>query len=140
MLSTLIQKIQDTLNKVSELAYTYDFTASEYEGYPCAVFLHEEFNNRYLTDCENLKGYTFKIVILAEQTVKGAQSAYKDVLLPAVDAVVKQFDEDWDQGTSIEGHRIWSVIESGRFDFDETQDGTLLFTELFLTINVITNI
>lgn len=139
MIAPLITKINTALNNVTELAFVYDFGVDEVEGYPAVVWTPITFTNQFYSTVENLKGYSFRIVIIAETEIKGDQSALHDVLIPAVDAVIAEFDATWNQGDDGDGHRIWWGLETGDWGLTtDTQDGTVYAAELTLTINQLT--
>jgi len=139
MIATLINLIETVLTGVSEIAFVYGFNVTKFDGFPAAVFIPQTFDNTYLTTAENRKGYAFRLVILQEAEVKNKDSAL-DILVNAVDAVIAAFDTNWDQGTTVEGHRIWCSAGSGSWSIDKTQNGELLVAEVILTFNVVTNI
>lgn len=138
MFSILIPKIKTTLESVSELAVVYDYPESKYTGYPAAIFFPVAFDNQFLTNEENLKGFNFKIVIITESKVKGTQNASNVVLAKAVDAVISQFDQDWSQG-ALDGHRIWWKLNAGDWAMSVEQDSKMVYAELNLIVNLMTN-
>jgi hypothetical protein len=138
MFSTIISLIETTLQKVDKLAKIYDYNTSNLEGFPCAVYLPVAFNNDYLTNQENIKGYSFKIYVYVETKIAGKDVALKDILVPVVDDIIKQFDTDWNFGT-IEGHRVWTKMTNGNWGIVGIAQGEALFAELNLTINLISN-
>ncbi len=143
MLTDLMSKINVTLTSVTELAVIYDRPLAEGEAftnYPAAVYYYANINNAFETNQENLKEYFFTIVLVTETKVKGMEDAHGTVMAELIDAVIDQFDADWDQGASSEGHRIWWIVESvSPPALFEEQSGLLLSTELNLKIRVITN-
>lgn len=138
MFKTLIANIKTTLDKVTELAYVYDYPVVNLDGYPSAIFYPVSVDNSYITNAENLKAYNFKIFVIVEMTIKDKQTAFNTILSGAVDAVIAQFDEDWDGGT-IGGHRAWYELNSGDWYSNEVTDGQQGIAELNLTVNLMTN-
>lgn len=138
MITELLTKIQTTLDGVDELGAVYDFNASRFESYPCAVYLPQAFDNRYLTNAENIKGYRFRIRVYQEAKVKQQRAAIIEGLAPTVDAVIAAFDAGWDYGT-IEGHRVWTLAEQGQWGIDDSPMGELIFGDIILIVNVTTN-
>ena len=139
MFATLFTKINTTLTAVTELSKIYDYPVTKIEGFPCAVFYPVSFENTFLTTVENLKGYQFKIFIVTETKVKGMELAFNPILSEAVDAVIQQFDNDWDQG-AVSGHRLWWRLSAGDwYTVEETQNSVMAVAELNLIINITTN-
>jgi len=133
MWSTLITNIKTVLDNVSELSRVYDYNISKIGGFPCAIYQPLAFENTFMTNNENFKEYNFRITIIAETKVKNKRQALIDVLAPTVDAVIAQFDQDWDGG-QIDGHRIWYRISGGDWGFDEISQGEILFADINLAI------
>ena len=138
MIVELLQKISTTLSGVTQLGATYDFNASRYEAYPCAIYQPISFENRYLTTAENIKGYQFRIRVFQEAKIAGKRASLIENLAPTVDAIIAAFDDGWDYGT-IDGHRVWVSAESGTWGIDQSTLGELIFADIILTVNLTTN-
>jgi len=141
-LVTLNSKIQTTLDSVNELAIIYDRPLERTEqisGFPAAVYYYQSFTNDFETNQENLKEYIYTIVLIQEVRQKGMEAAHGTVMAGLIDAVVDQFDADWDQGASAEGHRIWWRLTGGDINVFEEHAGLLISAELSLSIKLITN-
>lgn len=81
------------LSGISALVAAYDKHTENVSGYPCATFEPASGNNQYYTNTDNLREYSFDIIIYQEMKVAGRDAAL-DNLCIAVDAVVAAFESD----------------------------------------------
>lgn len=140
MYSTLLSKIQTTLEACDKLQVIYNYPEMKIEGYPAALYYATNFDNGYLTAAENLRAYDFQIYIAQEAEKASMTQAVNTILAPAVDQVLDQFDEDWSQG-AIDGHRVWwELTNGGQFFTEQNSGGIVVSFELNLKINVVVNI
>lgn len=139
MIKALLDNIVEILETITSLSAVYDFNVSNLSVYPCAVVLPTAFDNKYLTQNQNLKGYKFKIYVYQEAVINGKQTSFKDIFLPVVDSIIDELDNHWDGNlwTGQTGNnRIWSICESGDMGITKVEQGDLLYAELNLTINL----
>ena len=142
MFAVLNTKINNTLGEVDELAEIFDRPLAKEERfskYPVAVFYYTGLRNEFETNQENMKEYQYQISLITETEVAGMDKAHGTVMAGLIDAVMAQFDEDWDQGASSEGHRIWWKVDDVQMGVFEEHNGLLISATLNLTIKVITN-
>lgn len=139
MIKALLDNITEILEGISSLGAVYDYNVSGVNIYPYAVILPTAFDNRYLTQTQNLKGYKFKIYVYQEAQINGREVSFKDIFLPVVDDIIEELDDKW-HGNLWTGqtgsHRIWAVCESGDMGITKGEQGDLLYAELNLTINL----
>ena len=138
MFATLLPKIQATLEKCLLISKIYNYPIETFEGYPCVYYIPTNFDNNYLSSNENIKGYNFKIFVIQEMKKAGNQVAINTILAGVVDQIIAQFDEDWNQGT-LDGHRIWWALNAGDWGFADEKSGRVVFAELNLTVNLVTD-
>lgn len=142
MFTTLNTKINNTLNSVTELNEVFDRPLAQgerFSKYPTAIFYYTGLRNEFETNQENMKEYKYRIVLVTETEVAGMDKAHGTVMAELLDAVMDQFDADWDQGASDEGHRIWWKVDDVTMGLFEEHNGLLISATLNLTIKVITN-
>jgi len=138
MYTTLINKIETTLEKVDSVQEIYNYRTTKVDGYPAVVFTPDSMDNSFETVTENFKVYRFRIWIWVSAEVKSMEDVNNSILPNVVDDVVAQFDEDWDGGT-INGHRCWVLMNSGIWDTVDSESGKAAYAEMTLSIKVITN-
>lgn len=139
---TILQKIGVTVNALTgsgkPISKVYGYPKENLAGYPAIVYYPISFDNNYLTNAENLKGYAFKVFVVCEATQKNIAEVFTDILPKAVDAVIEKFDEDWSQG-SLDGHRVWWKLQTGNWTITPTEKGAECVADLTLIVNLITN-
>ena len=138
MYTTLINKIQETLEKIDSISKIYSYPATKLEGYPAVVFRPSDFENSFSSNAENFKIYKFLAWIIVSAESKSMKDVFETILPTAVDDVVAQFDEDWNGGT-IDGHRCWIIVDNGIWATDSTEDGQTAYAELNITIKITTD-
>lgn len=135
---TIIAKITETLNKVDSLKAVLPYPATKITTYPTAIFYEDSFENSFESNKDNFKILKFKMWVVVGTAQKERTDIFSDVLPNVVDDIISQFDEDWDGGT-IDGHRVWSIINSGTWSMSVVQNGLEAVAELDLFIKLITN-
>lgn len=91
---TISAAILTKLQSISEIQIAYDYHKTDLEGFPAATFEPSANTNTMFTNDENLRGYTFDIVLYQEYNTTDRQTAV-GILRRAVDAVIEAFDEDY---------------------------------------------
>ena len=135
---TIIAKITETLNKVGSVKAVLAYPATKIVTYPSAVFYEDSFDNSFDSNNENFKILKFKLWVVVGTPQKERVDIFSDVLPNVVDDVVSQFDEDWNGGT-IDGHRVWSIINSGTWSMSVVQNGLEATAELDLLVKLLTS-
>lgn len=140
MLATIISNLKSSLQAVTEIAVVYDRPLEQNEqltGFPAVVFYPDSFDNEFLTNAENLRGYRFVLYVMTEANIKSVADA-TTILANAVDAVLDKFDNVWNGGT-IENHRVWQKVTQGRWEYSIEQTGVTIIAPLNLIVNLATD-
>ena len=135
--TTLISKINNTLDTVNEIKQRFNYPASKISKYPCVIVFPDNFENEFETINENIKIYRFKMYLIID-LLEGLEEEIWTIRMPAlVDAVLAQFDADWDSG-NIDGHRVWFNIDNGSWENAKYDKGVEAIAELNLYIKLLT--
>jgi len=136
-----IKTILDTLTGTGQpLSIVYDYPTSDISGFPAVMFNPSSFENEFMSVSENKLGYSFDIFVICETKVAGKQTAFNTILANAVDKVIDKFRDEWNGGTTSDGHRIWYKIDSGIWGVDMIQDSECVIAQLKLTIKLASNV
>lgn len=139
MFETLISKVQTTLNACTKVQQVFMYPEKNYTKFPAVCAYPSNFENSFETTDENMKMYRFSIwVMIAATKQKGLNDIFTTVMPKTLDNIIATFDEQWDQGVSADGKRIWQLINFGVTGTDQYQDGQVAYTELELLIKVLT--
>lgn len=113
---------------ISEIAFVYDRRNPTVEGYPCIIFDIERNDSEMITNVQNLRTITFRVWIMTEIPVTGADNANK-ILDNATTAVVEAVENisnlelggqiDWlppvqgarQEVSSPTGNLIWQILD-----------------------------
>lgn len=136
--TTLINKIQTSLQSVTKIKEIFAYPATKITKYPAAIFFPDSFENSFESVKENLKIYRFKLFIVVGAKQTTLNDLFGTVLPNVVDSVLSQFDTDFDGGT-IDGHRVTLLVDSGQWTLTETQDGLEAAAELNLRFKLLTD-
>lgn len=145
MYSTLITKIGETLEKVKTaevIASYHKHPKTDIQNFPAVMYLPQGFTNTFETTTQNTKVYRFLLMVIVGIEGEGmdAETAFTQTLPAVVDAIVAEFDKDWDQGT-LGGGRVTAKLDSADvWELSEDQDGLTAYAPLNLEIMTVGNI
>lgn len=133
MYVTLLSKINttlDTLKSAGTIKQHSNVPGTEVTGYPYVFYKPAGFENAFHTNVENEKVYNFLMVIVIGVENTTTSNVFSTVLPACIDAIIEQFDADWNQGT-IDGHRVRVLIDSADdWQMDEDKDGRVAYAPL----------
>jgi hypothetical protein len=140
MINTIHTKLVATLNALKgtnqplSVVYSEPLEAGEQiSGYPAVVVSMGQFTNDYYSTAENRIGVTYNLYLITEVEQAGMSKAHR-ILRETVDKVITKFVNDWSQGATTDGHRIWWGLNLGNSFYDSNEK--LLYYELNLTANL----
>lgn len=138
MYATLIAKIKETLEKVDNVNLIYSVPKTTNSAFPAVYFQPDGMTNEFESGDENAKVYKFMMLVIVGTSGTTVEEVFTNVLPNTVDAIIAQFDADWNMGT-IGGHRAWTVIDTADpWAYDEEQEGPLAYAPLSLKIRLVT--
>lgn len=139
MYQTLISKITTTLGNVSNVKDVFTTPKTKITKYPAVFFKPVWFQNSFETQSENMATYRFLMMVLVGANGTTVENAFGTVLPNTVDAIIAQFNQDWNQGT-IDGHRVTVKIDSAdEWQVSEEQDGLVCYAPLSVEIRLLTS-
>lgn len=110
------------------LSTNYDYHETTPSGFPAATFEASQLQNSMFTTNDNLRGYSFDIVIYQEFSTITRQEA-KDILYQTADALVQAFDED----VTLGGVCDYTVPVQGNFGVYDAANGSMMYLMLTIT-------
>lgn len=138
MYETLIAKIQTTLEAVTNVKDVFSVPKSKLTKFPCVFFKPAGFTNTFETNAENMATYRFLMIVMVGATQTTPESAFNTILPHTVDAIIAQFNQDWNQGV-VDGHRCVVKIDSAdAWELSEEQDGLVAYAPLNVEIRLLT--
>ena len=140
MYETLTGKIKTTLAKVTEVKDYFSVPKTKLTKFPCVFFKPVGFTNTFETQSENKAIYRYLMVVIVGAIKQTTMAEVFDNVLPhTVDAIIAQFNEDWNQGTT-GGHRVTVKIDSAdAWEVSEEQDGQVAYAPLNVEFRLLTN-
>lgn len=142
MFEQIYTKILGTLQNVAQVKQIINHpidNLSQLTKYPAVVFYPDNFENSFETNAENFKTYRFRAFVFIGLKQSNAETVFTEAMPKVIDAIVAQFDAEWDGGT-IDGHRLWVVVDNGRWDIDTAgEKGKVAFAELNIRVRGLTS-
>lgn len=140
MYATLMQKIQTTLESVPNVKLVFSAPKTKIDQFPAVFYVPGGMSNQYATNAENEKVYRFTVIVIVGIEHTTADAVFNTVLPNTVDAVIAQFDTDWNAGT-IDGHRVRVLVASAEeWGVEESQDGLTAYAPLAVEIRLLSSI
>ena len=113
---TIEEAVYNKLAGVTELQNVQRVHTTNLPGFPAATFEPSEGENQMEDTVNNLRHYSFDVVLHQEMTVAGREEA-KNILMAAVDAVITAFDEDFTLGGAVHSviplPSLWGTYRAG---------------------------
>lgn len=142
MYAILIQKIKDTLTATTDVQSFSTVPGEAITQYPHVFFKPDGFTNEFHTGQENEITYSFLMIVMvsAEGVGGSADKAFAQVLPVVVDAIVAQFNQDWDQGV-VGGHRVRALVDSAAsWQLSEEDKGLVAYAPLSVQIKALVDV
>jgi len=138
MYTTLIQKIRETLESVPEIKDVFSVPKTKLTKFPCVFYKPAGLTNTFETNSENMAVYRFMMVVMVGTSGTTPEVAFGTVLPHTVDAIIAQFNQDWNQGV-ITGHRCTVKIDSAdSWEMSEEEDGLVAYAPLYVEMRLLT--
>jgi len=131
--ATIRTAIKTILDGISELSFVYTFHQSDIGGYPAVTFDVSDSTNDFLTNAENLRAFTFLIVIYQEVKNIGGLENATTLLDTVADKIIDAFEKDLTLGGVVE----WSNPLTGPRQAFDTPQGLVITQQLSLQCNVV---
>lgn len=139
MYETLISKIRTTLESVTNVKDVFSVPKTKLTSFPAVFFKPAGFTNTFETQVENMAVYRFLAIVMVGTNAQLPPSTAFDTILPhTVDAIIAQFNQDWNQGT-VDGHRVTVKIDSAdSWELSEEEDGLIAYAPLNIEVRLLT--
>ncbi len=142
MWESLSSKIQETFESIAQVQLVIPHpidNLDQLSKYPAVVWFPFQDENAFETNVENMETYSFRaFVFIQANQATNLNKIFTDAMPKTVDAIKAKFNEQWDGGT-INGHRIWIILETGAWDVDATSaKGKVGFVELHIKVKGLT--
>lgn len=140
MYETLIAKITDTLNQVTRVKEVLNTPTTKIQKYPAVFFKPNGFQNDFETNVENAMTYRFLMIVIVGVEGTTPSTVFTSILPKTVDAIVAQFNQDWNGGT-IDGHRVRVKIDSAdAWELSEEPDGMVAYAPLNVDVRLLATV
>lgn len=120
-IATTRAKVKTILEGISDIAFVYDYHESNLGGYPSATFDLSDNEDEFLTNVENVRAYSFQIVIFQETAIKGLAGATA-LLDKIADLVISEFESN----QTLDGIVEWCSPVSGPRQMFDTPQGLVV--------------
>lgn len=139
MHQTLLTKIKATLANVTKVKLVFSYPKTKIDQFPAVFIMPGFMQNSYLTTVENEKVYQYQLYVLIGMQEGQAENIFTNVLPNTVDAIVAQFDSEWNGGT-IDGHRVTVLVSSNEaWGVSEEEDGLKAFAPMTVQVRLVSD-
>lgn len=135
--TTLYNKIETILNSVSEIKLVKDHPTPKLTQYPAAMFFPSGMENSYETTRDNMKIYRWKVYLVVGTRQKNVGDIFRKTMPKTIDAFLQAVDDDWNFET-INGHRVWTQVETGAWTVSDESGGLEVSAEFDLSVKLLT--
>ena len=132
-------KLNTILGSVSEIASVFAYPTTKIDSYPAAIFYPSTFENSFETTSENFKVYGYKLWIVVNAQGTTVENVFAEIMPKTLDAVLQKLDDEWDFNT-IDGHRVWTKVDTGGWTVAEENAGVEVTAELDLSVKMLTDV
>ena len=132
-------KLNTILSSVSEIASVYSYPATKIDSYPAAIFYPGAFENNFETTSENFKTYRYRLWIVVNAQATTVENVFDEIMPKTLDAVLQKLDDEWDFNT-IDGHRVWTKVDTGGWTVTEENAGVEVTAEIDLSVKMLTDV
>jgi len=136
-LLTEIKSVFDSIKTVKQVLM-HPVGPEDITSYPAVVVEPMSFSNEYSSTVQNKKTYRFKVWLIVPLDTFSKTVVFGEIIPKCVDDVLEKFDKGWDFGT-IDGSRIWSLMNTGEFGISKGESGEEAYIEMELLIKMMTN-
>ena len=135
----LIPKIKLILSGITQIKEVASYpVAGVPKKSPYVIFFPSSFENSFEDTKNNFKIYKFKMWVGISLAGTNENEVFTNILPKTVDAVIAKFDSEWNGGT-VDGHRIWQIIDSGTWSLIINEKSKTAEAELTLTVKMTTS-
>lgn len=139
MYEYLIAQIKTLLGTISSIKEIYEYPIpGSPKMSPAVIFIPDTLENSFEDTVDDFKIYKFKIWIVVSISGTDEKKVFGSVLPKVVDDVMSTFDDNWNGG-SVDGHRIWQIINTGNWQYVVSAEGKAAIAELTLTVKTLTS-
>lgn len=93
MIKKLEEKIKEKLKNISEISEVFDFYKTDFDSFPYAWFELVEAKWSKLDTCNNIRTYSFWILVFQETAIAWRENA-KNILYKIAEKIIFTFDSD----------------------------------------------
>ena len=136
-LATIRATLKALFLTITEIAYVYDRRNPTVDGYPCIIFDIERNESEMLTNVENLRTIVFRMWIMTEIPVAGAEQA-NTILDNATTAVIAEIENI--SNLALGGDITWLPPVEGARQEVSSPTGNLVWQILDLRCRVISSV
>lgn len=139
MYNYLIPRIEALLKTIDSVkgVYPYPLPGNPKES-PTVVFVPDTLDNSFEDTASDFKIYRFKLWIVISIAGTDEKKVFGSILPKVMDDVIQTFDQNWNGG-SVDGHRIWQIVNTANWQYIVNDSGKTAIAELNLEVRTTTN-
>ena len=131
----LISSLKTKLNTINGIQQVFMYRDAKPTQYPAIICNWESLDSSFETTDENKKRAVFNLYIVVNVARKTMQDIDETVIPNAFDLVSAYFDENWNFGTNVDGHRVWTQLSLANSQISVEDKSKLAYLECVLEID-----
>lgn len=109
-MESLIPTLKSNLEEIAGIQEVFMYRNAQPTAYPALICIWERTDNTFETNKENLKTAVFRLYITTNVSGKSMKTVDETIMPKLYDSVSNYIDENWNFGTSVDGHRMWTIL------------------------------
>lgn len=130
----IIDELKTRLQTINGFNEVFLYRDAKPTKYPALICYLDDVDNSFETNQENFVVATFKVAVVINVQGKSAQNVEEVIVPKLYDSLTDYFDENWNFGTTVAGHRIWSRLSMAIPDLTITDKSKVAILDCTLQI------
>lgn len=135
----LIDILKIKLQEIEGIQEVFMYRNPQITKYPAIVCNLDSSDNTFQTTADNKREVQFKVFAIINVAGKTMQEVDEVIIPKTFDNLVNYFDANWNFGTNVEGHRIWSVLSLAQSRLDIQDKSKTAFLDCILNVKYTKN-
>ena len=130
----LISSLKTKIGTINGIQQVFMYRNAKPTLYPAIVCNWQNSDNSFETNKENKKKVTFNLYLIVNVAGKSMEAIDETIIPNAFDNIAEYFDENWNFGTNVDGHRVWTTLSLSNSEISVEDKSKLAYLDCVLEI------
>lgn len=131
----IIASLKTKLGTISGIQQVFMYRNANPTQYPAIVCNWESSNNSFETTSDNKKRVTFRLYIIVNVSGQTMEVIDENIIPNAFDKVAEYFDANWNFGTNVDGHRVWTTLSLANSEISVEDKSKIAYLDCVLELD-----